>query len=473
MKVRFYKLCFSIKDEDMDNNSTVVQTSKQAIPGPRGSLLMGNLPALKQDRLNFMVELVKYGPVSKFRAGPASFIQISSPEGIQHVLVANNANYDKKASSFEPMRDLIGNGLLLSDGDLWRKQRRLMQPVFHTKKIQAFADMMSEEISSVLDRWEQVSATGQALNIQQEMMRLTLSIITRALFNQRIGDESGSIGADLTTLLEDSIYRFDHPFYPPRNIPTPRNRRYQQAKARVFAVIDELIESRRSTIGEHNDLLDLLMLVQDEETGQGMSSEQLRYELATLFIAGHETTALLLSWAFYMLAQHPEMQARLQSEAEQVLGGHMATLDDLPNLKYTRMVIDETLRLYPPAWLTNRRAINADEVEGYSIPAGAELTISPYATHHDPALWPDPFRFDPERFTPERSAGRHRYAYIPFGAGPRVCIGNNFAILETQLILAATAQRYCLELVPGRPVEMEALITLRPKDGPWMTVHPV
>jgi len=432
---------------------------------------MGSLSDIQHDRLNFMVELVKYGPVARFRAGPASFIQISSPDGIQHVLVTNNANYDKRASAFGPLRDLIGNGLLLSDGDFWRKQRRLMQPVFHTKHIQAFVDMMGEETAFVLDRWEQVAASGQPLNIQQEMMRLTLSVITRALFNQRIGDETGNIGSDLTILLEDNIYRFDHPFYPPRNFPTPRNRRYQRAKARVYALIDDLVESRRSSVGEHNDLLDLLMLAQDEETGQGMSNEQLRYELVTLFIAGHETTALLLSWAFYLLAQHPEERARLQAEAQQVLGGRMPGLADLPNLKYTRLVMDETLRMYPPAWLTNRRAINTDEVEGYLIPAGAELTISPYATHHDPALWPDPFKFDPERFTPERSADRQRYAYFPFGAGPRVCIGNNFALLEAQLILAAAAQRYRLELVPDQQVEMEALITLRPKNGPWMTVH--
>lgn len=457
----------------MDNSITAGQTIRQMIPGPKGSWLMGNLPDIQRDRLNFMVELVRYGPVARFRAGPKSFIQVSSPEGVQHVLVSNSANYDKQASSFAPLRDLIGEGLLLSDGELWRKQRRLMQPVFHTRHVQTFADMMGEETAQVLERWGQVAASGEALNIQQEMMRLTLSIITRALFNQRIGDESGSIGADLTTLLEDSIYRFDHPFYPPRNIPTPRNRRYQQAKARVYAVIDGLVETRRSTVGEHSDLLDLLMLAQDEETGQGMSNEQLRYELVTLFIAGHETTALLLSWAFYLLAQHPAAYSRLQEEAEQVLGGRMPALADLPSLKYTRMVMDETMRLYPPAWLTNRRAIEADEVEGYAIPAGAELTISPYATHHDPALWSDPFQFDPERFTPERSAGRHRYAYFPFGAGPRVCIGNNFALTEAQLILAAAAQRYRLELVPGKPVEMEALITLRPKDGPWMTVHPV
>ncbi len=456
----------------MENSNKGVRTSRQSIPGPRGSLIMGSLPDIQHDRLNFMVDLVKYGPVAKFRAGPASFIQISSPEGIQHVLVSNNANYDKQASAFAPLRDLIGSGLLLSDGDFWRNQRRLMQPVFHTKKIQAFVDMMVEEIATLLDHWEQVAASGQIINIQQEMMRLTLSIITHALFSQRIGDENGTIGTDLTILLEDNIYRFDHPFYPPRNFPTPRNRRYQQAKTRVYAVIDSLIESRRSTIGEHNDLLDLLMVAQDEETGQGMSTKQLRYELVTLFIAGHETTALLLSWAFYLLAQHPEARARLHDEAMQVLNGRIPGLADLPDLKYTRMVMDETLRQYPPAWLTNRRAINTDEIEGYPIPAGAELTISPYATHHDPALWPDPFRFDPERFTPEQSAGRHRYAYFPFGAGPRVCIGNNFAVLEAQLILAAAAQRFCLDLVPGRPVEMEALITLRPKDGPWMTVHP-
>ena len=454
-------------------SSTVVIAARQDIPGPKGHLFLGSLPDIRRDRLGFMVDLVNYGPLAKFRAGPSSFIQVSSPEAVQHVLQANNKNYDKKALANEPLRDLIGDGLLLSDGEFWRKQRRLMQPVFHSQKIQVFADMMGEETATVLDRWEQVAANGQPLNIQQEMMRFTLSVITRALFNERIGDESGSIGKNLTLLIEDNIYRFDHPFYPPRSIPTPRNRQYQQAKAEVFAVIDGLVDRRESSIGEYGDLLDLLMMAKDEETGEGMSNEQLRYELLTLFIAGHETTALLLSWAFYLIAQHPQVRARLHEEAVQVFGGRTPSLDDLQNLKYTRMVLDETMRLYPPAWIVNRRAIDADEVEGFAILAGSQITVSPYATHHDPALWPDPFQFDPEQFTPERSANRHRYAYFPFGAGPRVCIGNNFALMEAQLFLAAVAGCYHLDLVPGRPVEAEALITLRPKDGPWMTVHPV
>jgi cytochrome P450 len=461
----------------MENSSKVSGVAKngarQDIPGPKGQLLMGSLPDIQRDRLGFMVDLVKYGPVSRFRAGPISVIQVSSPDGVQHVLQANNHNYDKKAQSFEPLRDLIGDGLLLSDGDLWRKQRRLMQPVFHRQKIQVFADMMGEETAGALDSWGQAAASGQPLNIQQEMMRFTLSIISRALFNERIGDENGSIGKNLTILLEDSIYRFDHPFYPPRSFPTPRNRRYQQAKADLVAVIDGLVERRRASLGEYGDLLDMLMMAKDEESGEGMSKEQLRYELLTLFIAGHETTALLLSWAFYLIAQHPQVRAKLQAEAEQVLAGRIPTLDDLPNLKYTRMVMDETMRMYPPAWLTNRRAIEADEIEGFAVPAGAQLTVSPYATHHDPALWPDPFQFDPERFTPERSADRHRYAYFPFGGGPRVCIGNNFALMEAQMFLAAAAQSYRLELIPERPVVPEALITLRPKDGPWMTAHRV
>ena len=462
----------------MENSNKAIpavgRLARQEIPGPKGHLLLGSLPDIQRDRLNFVVELVqRYGPVVKFRVGPASFIQVNSPDGVQHILQTNNHNYDKKAMAFDPVRDLLGTGLLLSDGDFWLKQRRLMQPVFHRQKIQAFVDMMGEETAAMLDRWEQVAAAGKPLNLQQEMMRLTLSVITRALFHERIGDESGSIGKSLTILLEDSIFRFDHPFYPPRRFPTPRNRRYTQAKAELYAVIDGIVEHRRSDGGEHGDLLDLLMLAQDEESGERMSNEQLRYELVTLFIAGHETTALLLSWAFYLLAQHPEVLARLQAEAAQVLNGRAPTAADLANLKYTRMVLDETMRLYPPAWITNRRAIEADEIEGYTIPAGAEVSISPYATHHDPALWPEPFQFDPERFTPERSAGRHRYAYFPFGGGPRQCIGNNFALMEGQLILAAISQRYRLELAPGKTVEPEALITLRPKDGPWMTVHRV
>jgi cytochrome P450 len=451
-------------------NPPAIQTE---IPEPRGHPILGNLPEIQRDRLGFLIDAARrFGPVMSYRVGPIRFIQVNSPEGVQHILQANNHNYTKQTMSVNGLRDIMGTGLLLSDGDSWLKQRRLMQPAFHRQKIQAFSTMIVEEVERTLKDWRAEAASGQLINLSREMMRLTLSIITRAMFNDRIGDESGAIGASVTTLLEDSIYRFDHPLYPPRWFPTPRNRRYARAKANLRTVIDGIIQRRQTSAKEHGDLLDMLILARDEDTGEGMSPEQLRQETITLFIAGHETTAVLLSWAFYLLAMNPQARERLQEEIHRVLSDRAPTQADLPDLAYTRMVLEETMRLYPPAWITGRKSIQGDEIHGYTIPAGAEISISPYITHRDPQLWPNPELFDPERFSPERSAGRHRYAYFPFGGGPRQCIGNNFAMMEAHLILAAISQGYSLDLAPGREVEVEPLITLRPKEGPWMILHP-
>ena len=449
------------------------QTARTDIPGPDGHPLLGSLGELRRDQLAFLLKNSQhYGPVMKFRIGPARIILVTSPDGVQQVLQTNNHNYTKKARGFDGLRDLLGNGLLVSDGEFWLKQRRLMQPAFHRHKIEGFGSMIVSEVSTMLTGWERIAASGQLINLSHEMMSLTLSVITRALFNDRIADESGKIGSTVTTLLEDAIYRFEHPFALPYWFPSARNFRYNQAKASLHAVIDGIINRRLASGQEYGDLLDMLIQARDEDTGQGMSPEQLRQEAITLFIAGHETTAVLLSWTFYLLSKNLNARDRLQAEVRQVLAGRVPTVEDIPDLAYTRMVLDETMRLYPPAWITSRKSIEADEIEGFLIPAGADVSISPYATHHDPNLWPDPEQFDPERFSPERSAGRHRYAYFPFGGGPRQCIGNNLALLEAQLILAAITQRYNLDLAPGREVETEPLITLRPKDGPWMILHP-
>lgn len=449
-------------------------TSSRDIPGPPGHPILGNLPDIQRDRLAFMLDAVRrYGPVMKMRIGFTDIIQVSHPEGVQHILQRNNHNYTKKSMAFSPLRDLLGNGLLLSDGDFWLGQRRLMQPAFHRQRIQEMSNMMVQEIEFMLEAWGSYAASGEPVNLLDEMMHLTLTIITRALFSERIDDQTGTIGESITTLLEDSIYRFDHPFYPPRGIPTPRNRHYRKAKKALYEVIDGIITRRRAHPNDYMDLLQMLMDAKDENTGDSMSDEQLRHEAVTLFIAGHETTAVALTWAFYLLAENPQSRKLLGDEISRVLDGRTPLASDLADLEYTRMVLDETLRLYPPAWVTNRKASQEDQIGGYYIPAGAEVSVSPYVTHRDPTLWPEPEQFEPSRFKAEIAAERPRYAYFPFGGGPRQCIGNNFALMEAQLALAAIAQRYTLELAPDKPVETEPLITLRPKDGLWFTLQPV
>jgi cytochrome P450 len=313
-----------------------------------------------------------------------------------------------------------------------------------------------------------------------EMARLTSRIVTQALFSTSVTFEANTVGRAITELLEYVSYRFQMPFYPPPSIPTPRNRRYQAALHTLDRAIYDIIDARkkqrnvslaqeareRSDGSEGGDLLSLLMQVRDDErAGEGMSDKQLRDEVITLFVAGHETTAIALAWTWYLLSQHPSVEQRLYAELAEVLDGRPPATADLPNLPYTLMVIEEAMRLYPPAWVTNREAVADDEICGYHIPAKALVVISPYVMHHHPAYWEDPERFDPERFSPERSKDRPHYAYFPFGGGPRQCIGKFFALMEAQLILATIAQRYQLRLLPGHHVEAQAVTTLRPRNG--------
>jgi cytochrome P450 len=314
----------------------------------------------------------------------------------------------------------------------------------------------------MLDQWHDFVERDQPLDVAAEMLHLTLCIVSKALFNRDLSDEMDSVGQAVTTvnrLLSEYLYA---PF-PPLNVPTPRNRRFQAARRTLDQIVQSIITHRRQQNTDMGDVLSMLLIAHDEETGQGMNDQQVRDEVMTLLIAGHETVSTALTWTWYLLSQHPEVERRLYSELDEVLGGHVPTVDHLSRLSYTRMVLEEVLRLYPPAWVFGRKAISDDEIGGYFIPANSMIVLSPYVTHRNPAFWENPEAFNPERFTPERSAGRPHYAYFPFGGGSRMCIGNNFALMEMQLILATIAQRYRLHLVPGHPVEPEALLSLRPR----------
>jgi cytochrome P450 len=309
-----------------------------------------------------------------------------------------------------------------------------------------------------------------------EMSRLTLDIVTGALFHAHVGEEPGAISRAVNVLVEDLGYRFEVPFYPPHRVPTPRNRRFRAALRTVDRAVYSIIAERRRGGGDEEDLLALLMEARDEETGESMGDKQLRDEVITLFLAGHETTANALSWAFYLLATHPDAEERLRAELAEVLGAEddfrVPTLEDLPRLPYAKMVVDETLRLYPPAWITNRQAIADDEILGHRIPAGAFVMLSPYVLHRHPDYWTEPDAFDPERFAPGQGNGRPRFAYFPFGGGPRQCIGQSMALVEAQLVLATVLGSCRLRPASDKPVEAEALATLRPRGGLPMTVEP-
>lgn len=450
------------------------------IPGPKGHFLLGSLPAIRRDRVQFLVDLQRdYGDVARIRLGPYEAVVIFHPDAIQRVLQDNQSNYSKETRSFASISLMAGNGLVTSNGDFWLRQRRLIQPAFHRKEINALSESIVQQTQATLDHLEATAEKGQAVNLWHEMMNLTMGIVTQALFGSRVQDVDGNLAEIIQALMTDTTFRFEHPFYPPVWFPAPLNRQFNTAMKRLDEVIYGILVERRKHPGEKHNLLDMMMEAQlEEEVGttggpQRMTDRQLRDEVVTLFLSGHETTAVCLCWTLYLLSQHPEVEARLRRELDEVLAGRPPTLEDLPRLEYTRKVRDESMRLYPPAWLTERKALGEDELGGYRIPAGTTLAITQYVTHRHPGFWENPNTFDPECFSPERSEGRHTYAFFPFGGGPRQCIGKNLAILETHLALAMLLQRFRFEVKPGWQVKTQPELILRLKGGLWMCLDPI
>jgi len=432
--------------------------------------LLGSASEIQRDPLGFLLRTQQLGEVVRLRFLFSPAYLISHPESIKYVLQEHARNYNKDLITYTMFQPLLGQGLLTNDGQSWLHQRRLIQPAFHRTRLATYSTLMTEATVAMLERWQACSERGMPLQMEEEMMRLTLRIVGQALFSLDLSQETSTVGPAVTTVLKlfsDYVFR---PF-PPLGVPTPRNRRMQVAIRAIDQLVYRMIAERRTLQTDTGDLLSMLLLAQDEETGQGMTDRQVRDEILTLLLAGHETTANTLTWTWYLLSEYPEIERRLHAELNEVLGGRVPTVEDLPDLKYTRMVLEEALRLYPPASLLSRKAIAADELQGYPIAANSMIMISPYAMHRHPAFWEEPEQFDPERFTSERSAARPAYAYFPFGGGPRICIGNHFAMMEAQLILSTVAQRYQLRLIPGHPVEAQMVITLRPRSGLPMTIH--
>jgi cytochrome P450 len=438
-------------------------------PGPRGHFLLGNANDFQRDPLRFFLDITQaYGDIVQFRFLNRSVFFIHHPDGVKHVLQENHQNYDRDNPFWHRLKLFLGESLLTTDGKSWLQQRRLMQPAFHRQRISSFGTLITEAAVTMRSQWHDSVESGEPLDIAVEMMRLTQRIIGQALFSIDLSNETDAVGQAIATANRLFSYYFYAPFVA-MGIPTPRNLRFRAAIRQLDEVVQNMINERRQQ--ETDDLLSMLLQARDAETGQGMSDRQLRDEVLTLLAAGHETTANALTWTWYLLSQHPEVEHRLHTELDSVLAGRSPELEDLAQLPYTRMVTEEAMRLYPPAWAMSRNALQDDEIAGYPIPARSIVLVSPYMTHRHPAFWENPEVFDPERFTPERSSGRPRYAYFPFGGGPHLCIGNTFAIMEVPLILATLAQQYQLCLVPGHPVEPMGAITLVPRYGLRMTLH--
>ena len=437
-------------------------------PGPRGLPLVGVLPAVRRDPTGvFLNGAARYGDVVHFKIGPRHGFLITNPSDVRHVLQDNARNYHK-SPLYEKLRSAIGDGLLTSEDDFWLRQRRIAQPAFHRQRIAALADVMGAAAQETAAHWRTLAADGRPVDVEQEMMRLTRTVVLRALLGADLGPFAGTID-EAWTVMNRHIGKSFWSLGLTDTLPTPGYRRYQAARALLQRAVDHVVTQRRRDPSQHGDLLSILLSARDEETGEGMTDEQLRVEVTTFLLAGQETTALVLTWTWYLLSEHADVRRRLEEESDSVLQGRPPEYADLTNLPYTRMVIDEAMRLYPPAWGFSRQALTDDQLGGFHLPGGWLAFVVPYVLHRLPAFWREPERFDPERFSPEQSAERPKFVYLPFGGGPRQCIGNHFALIETQLILATLAQRYRLRLVPGHRVEPWPLITLRPRFG--MPVH--
>ena len=444
-------------------------------PGPRGNLrelLSSLLFGSSQNNLDVLMNAARdFGDVVRFPGGSRAPYFINHPDFVKHILQENNRNYCKQNRFNDLFKPFIGEGLLTNDGEAWRRRRRLAQPAFHRQRLSLLVKLMTDTVKEIIARWKTAVEKGQPIDLLVQMQRVALTIVGRALFSTEVEDDVEKMARRSQDILEYINHRTNYLLSLPEYIPTRRNHRAMQALHKSDEDIYRTIRTRRQNQEDHDDLLSMLLAVRDEETGAGLSDKELRDEMQTFMGAGNETTAATLGWAWYLLSRHPEVDRRFRSELREVLGGRTPTFEDLPQLRYTRMIIDETLRLYPPAWAMSRTAISDDDIGGYHIPAGALVLVSQYVIQRDPRFWDNPEGFDPERCTPERSEKRPRYAYFSFGGGPRQCIGNEFALMEATLVLATVAQKYRLHLVPGHPVEPYPIFTLRPRHGVLMTVH--
>jgi cytochrome P450 len=432
--------------------------TRNPAPGPRGHPLLGSLPAVRRDPLRlFLKAFREYGEVVRFHFGPMVAHLVSSPEGAHHVLAENQRNYGKQTPGYKNLRYVLGNGLLTSEGELWKRQRRIAQPAFHRQRIAGFGATMARAAADALASLQ--ARRGQEVDLHQEMMRLTLRIVGETLLGYDPTDAADEVGAALTFLLTIANERTARILPFPRSLPTSENRRFRRALATLDGVVLKMIAERRRYPGE--DLLSMLIEARDAETGEAMDDRQLRDEAMTIFLAGHETTANALTFSWLLLSRYPAAGRELRAELSAVLGGREPTAEDLPRLTLPRRIVQEAMRLYPPAWIIARSAIEEDEIGGYAIPARSIVFVSPYVLHRHPRHWEDPEGFDPGRFAREPVRG----SYLPFGGGPRMCIGNGFASMEAELVLATLAQKLRFDLVPGFPLELEPSITLRPRHG--------
>lgn len=437
--------------------------------GPRGWPILGVLPMLKRDTLGFLERTAQsYGDLVPVRMFMSTSYLLNHPAHVEHVLQTNYRNY-RKTRMMEKFKPILGQGLFIAEDELWTRQRRLIQPSFHRQRINAMAGTMVELLNRHESVWDGYTKSGTDFNLSEDLSFLALEIALRTMFGNALRpDEAHQVSQALIVGNEVSAARVWQLTRIGEYLPTAKNRAYNRAVATLDRIVSRIIGERRARPrpgagGHEGDLLDVLLDARDADTNEGMDDKQLRDEVLTLLLSGHETTAVMMAWAILLLSQHPDCLEKLRDEADSVLAGRALTADDLKSLDYTRRVIQEVGRLRPSIWWFARQAVNDDVICGQPIKAGTTVLISQYLIHRNPTIWDDPERFDPDRFTPERVAKRSKFAYLPFGAGPRVCIGSAFAMMEMQFALAMLLRRFDVEITSDRDPELSSMITLRPK----------
>ncbi len=443
-------------------SASVAKTSLRLPPGPKGRFLLGSLVEIARDWLGFYKRCAEeYGDVVCVHLAHVPVYLIVHPRDIETVLITNATNFTKSAD-YRALARVLGRGLLTSEGEFWQRQRSLIQPAFHRQNILSYATVMTGATGRMLDSWKE----QEERNLHEDMMRVTLEIVAQCLYGAEVLGAAERVDKAMEVVMERFVTNASQALLFRFDIPVFFARRERRAINELNDIIGRIIRERRTSGQPREDLLDMLLRARDAD-GRPMSDTQLRDEVMTLFLAGHETTALALSWACYLIAKNPHVERKLAEELRTELGERVPTPDDLPRLRYTEMVLKEVMRLYPAVWGIGRRAVTECELGGYRIPAGSNIFILQWRTQRDPRFFPDPERFDPERWRedPVRSGKIPRFAYFPFGGGPRVCVGASFAMMEATLLLAMIQQKFHLELVPDHPIKIFATVTLRPKYG--------
>ena len=451
----------------LDTYPQTISPSEQpkSIPLTKGLPLVGSLPQLIKNPFGYLKQAREnYGDIYNLNLGISKMLIVNHPRQMQHILVDNAQNYRKGGAMWDAVRAMLGNGLVVSEGSFWMRQRRMMNPQFHRQRLAALNDLMVSAITEALDTWEK-SANGSDFNVASAFSELTMKVITRTLFGTGLSTEemdrvSKAMNYALTYIIQAIVLNSL-----PSWMPAPGKKEFEQSIKQIDDTVFRIIADSRKDNGESNHLMAMLLDMVDDETGEGMTDQQLRDEVTTLFLAGYETTSIALSWAFDLLTHHPDVMEKLQAEVDSAIGDRLPTFADLMKLPYSRMILQETLRIRPAAWQLPRTAIEDDELDGYRIPAGTTITGLIYMCHYHPEEWENPEVFDPERFQPDKSEKRHKFAYMPFGAGQRKCIGMDFALMEGQLALAMVAQRYKLTKTTEDLAKPQLSTTLRPKGG--------